>query len=81
MDGVLFKVNFEKSYNKVNCSFLQQSLCMKGMPPLRCEWVSRFVQGGRVGIRINDDIGHYFQTLKDLCQGDPLSPMLFNIVC
>jgi hypothetical protein len=33
-----------------------------------------------VGIRVNDDIGHYFQTLKGLCQGDPLSPLLFNIV-
>ena len=33
-----------------------------------------------MGIRVNDDIGHYFQTLKDLRQGDPLSPILFNIV-
>jgi hypothetical protein len=33
-----------------------------------------------VGIRVNDDIGHYFQTLKGLRQGDPLSPILFNIV-
>jgi hypothetical protein len=38
------------------------------------------VQGGSVGIRVNDDIGHYFQTRKGLCQGDPLSPMLLNIV-
>jgi hypothetical protein len=38
------------------------------------------VQGGSVGIRVNDDIGHYFQTLKGLRQGDPLSPILFNIV-
>jgi hypothetical protein len=33
-----------------------------------------------VGIKVNDDIGHYFQTLKGLRQGDPLSPVLFNIV-
>jgi hypothetical protein len=38
------------------------------------------VQGSSVGIRVNNDIGHYFQTLKGLRQGDPLSPILFNIV-
>jgi hypothetical protein len=38
------------------------------------------VQGDSVGIRVNDDIGHYFQTRKGLRQGDPLSPILFNIV-
>jgi hypothetical protein len=33
-----------------------------------------------VGIRVNDDVGHYFQTMKQLRQGDHLSPNLFNIV-
>jgi hypothetical protein len=33
-----------------------------------------------VEIRVNNDIGHSFQTLKGLRQGDPLSPILFNIV-
>ena len=29
---------------------------------------------------MNDDIGHYFQSKKGLRQGDPLSPILFNLV-
>jgi hypothetical protein len=47
------------------------------------EWhnlIRNFVQGGSVAIKVNDYTGHYFQTKKGLRQGDPLSPMLFNIV-
>jgi hypothetical protein len=53
---------------------------MKGFDSKWCKWTNCFVQGGSVGIRVNDDIGHYFQTRKGLRQGDPLPPMLFNIV-
>lgn len=80
LDGVLFKIDFEKAYDKVKWPFLQQSLRMKGFDPIWCDWISRLVQGGSVGIKMNDDIGHFFQTQKGLRQGDPLSPLLFNIV-
>jgi hypothetical protein len=33
-----------------------------------------------VGIKINDQVGPNFQTKKELHQGDPLSPLLFNVV-
>jgi hypothetical protein len=38
------------------------------------------IWGGHVGIKINDQVGPNFQTKKGLRQGDPLSPLLFNIV-
>ena len=49
---------------------------MKGFPD---EWralIHSFVSGGSVAIKVNDDIGKYFQTKKGLRQGDPLSPIL-----
>ena len=38
------------------------------------------MQGGSVGIKVNENIGHYFQTMKGLRQGDHMSPIMFNIV-
>jgi hypothetical protein len=80
LDGVLFKIDFQKAYDKVKWPFLQQALRLKGFEHKFCELIASFVQGGSVGIKVNDDIGHYFQTRKGLHQGDPLSPLLFNIV-
>jgi hypothetical protein len=80
LDGILLKIDFEKAYDKVNWGFLQQTMRMKGFDPKWCRWVHEFIRRGSVGIRVNDDIGHCFQTKKGPRQGDPLSPILFNII-
>jgi hypothetical protein len=79
-DGVIFKIDFEKAYDKVKWPFLQQILRMKGFAPKWCRWIQSMVTGGSVGIKINDEIGPYFQTKRGLGQGDPMSPILFNII-
>jgi hypothetical protein len=33
-----------------------------------------------VGISLNGEPGNFFRTFKGLRQGDPLSPLLFNLV-
>src|SRR6266542_5106229 len=53
---------------------------MKGFSPKWCSWVQSFISGGSVAVNVNNEIGHYFQTRKGLRQGDPLSPLLFNII-
>ena len=41
-----------------------------------CEYIDKH----NVGVKVNDDIDHYFQAHKGLRQGDSMSPLLFNIV-
>jgi hypothetical protein len=53
---------------------------MKGFSNTWCQWIESFTQNGHVGIKLNDQVGQNFQTKKGLRQGDPLSPILFNIV-
>jgi hypothetical protein len=52
---------------------------MKGFSEEWCALIHNFVSGGSVTIKVNDDVGRYFQTQKGVRQGDPLLP-LFNIV-
>jgi len=79
-NSVIFKIDFEKAYDKVKWSFVRQTLEMKGFSSKWCNWVESFIKGGHVNVKINDQIGENFQTKKGLRQGDPLSPILFNIV-
>jgi hypothetical protein len=48
LDGVIIKLDFEKSYDKVNWSFLQQTLRMNGFSPLWCKWIDQIVRRGGV---------------------------------
>ena len=78
--GVIFKIDFEKAYDKVRWNFLFQTLRLKGFSHKLIEWIKSFISGGSVAINVNNEVGPYFQTKKGLRQGDPLSPILFNIV-
>jgi hypothetical protein len=79
-NGVILKLDFKKAYDKVKWPFLQQTLKMKGFSKKWCDWINQFVSKGSVAIKVNDDIGRYFQIKKGLRQGDPLWPILFNLV-
>ena len=52
---------------------------MKGFFTKWCQWIDSFIQGGRTGLKINDQIGPNFKTWKGLRQGDHLSLILFNV--
>jgi hypothetical protein len=53
---------------------------MKGFSEKWCQWINQIITKGSVGIKINDNVSRYFQTKKGLRQGDPLSPLLFNLI-
>ena len=80
LSGVILKLDFEKAYDKVRWPFLYQTLRMKGFSSKWISWIKTFISGGSVAVNVNDDIGDFFQTKKGLRQGDPLSPLLFNIM-
>jgi hypothetical protein len=53
-DGLIFKIDFEKAYVKINWSFVQQTLRMNGFSSTWCRWIASLMEGGHVGVKIND---------------------------
>jgi hypothetical protein len=43
LNGVILKLYFEKAYDKVKWSFLQQTLRMKGFSHVWCGWIDQRV--------------------------------------
>jgi len=77
---VILKLDFEKAYDKVSWPFLEEVMRRKGLDELWIHWINCAVKGGRVCIDLNGERGEFFRSFKGLRQGDPLSPLLFNLV-
>jgi hypothetical protein len=44
-----------------------------------CKWIKKVVNSGTLSVKVNDNMGSYFKSRKGVRQGDPLSPLLFNL--
>ena len=78
--GVFIKLDFGKAYDKVKWEFLEEVLHRKGFVEKWIQWINEAVRDGRVCIDLNGDRGEFFRSYKGLKHGDPLSPLLFNLV-
>jgi hypothetical protein len=78
-EGIILKLDFEKAYDKICWDFLFESLRLRGFNEKWCGWMKEVVTGGTVAVKINNKVGPYFVSKKGVRQGDPLSPILFNM--
>lgn len=78
--GIIFKLDFEKAYDRVQWSFLFEVLQRKGFNEKWVQWIKMATVEGRVAININGEVKDFFKTYRGVRQGDPLSPLLFNLV-
>ncbi|WVZ61434.1 hypothetical protein U9M48_011304 [Paspalum notatum var. saurae] len=67
--GLILKLDYEKAYDRV-----------KRFSPTWCAWVKSLVEGGSLGVVLNGEDNNFFKARKGLRQGDPISPLLFNLV-
>jgi hypothetical protein len=74
------KLDFENAYDKVSWGFLLNCITARGFNSTWCEWMEKILHNGIVAIKLNGQMGPNFPSYKGVRQGDPISPLLFNLV-
>ncbi|GKV29210.1 hypothetical protein SLEP1_g38156 [Rubroshorea leprosula] len=80
MESFLFKVDFEKAFDKVCWEFIDYMLSRLGFNIIWRGWIQECLQSSMISVLINGSPTRQFRVGKGLRQGDPLSPFLFLIV-
>ncbi|RVW52726.1 LINE-1 retrotransposable element ORF2 protein [Vitis vinifera] len=79
-EGVVFKIDFEKTYDHVKWDFLDHVLEKKGFSAKWRSWMRGCLSSVSYAIIVNGNAKGWVKATRGLRQGDPLSPFLFTIV-
>lgn len=77
--GIIIKLDIEKTFDKINWSFLLSVLNLKGFPHIWIDWIKACISSVSYSILLNGKSRGFIQVKRGICQGDPLSPFLFII--
>jgi hypothetical protein len=66
MEGLVFKIDYEKAYDRVNLDFLYEVLHLRGFSPFWIRLVKQLTTCGSVGVKINEVESEFFTTGKGL---------------
>ncbi|GAU22999.1 hypothetical protein TSUD_98280 [Trifolium subterraneum] len=74
---ILFKVDFEKTYDSVDWGYLETVMRQMAFPTLWRKWIRECVSTATASVLVNGSPTDEFPLERGLRQGDPLSPFMF----
>ena len=77
---LVFKVDYERAYDSVSWGFLSYMMRRLGFCSKWISWIEGCLRSATISVLVNGSPTKEFTPHRGLRQGDPLAPLLFNIV-
>lgn len=77
--AIFMKLDFAKAFDSIEWDFLYKVLEARGFPPRWIAWIKSLLNTATSRVIINGGVSEFFIHKRGLRQGDPLSPLLFNL--
>lgn len=78
--GVVFKIDFEKAFDSIGWNYVYEVLKKMKFGSRWVKWIKSIFESSRISVLVNGNPTKEFSPCNGLRQGDPLSPLLFNLV-
>ena len=73
------QIDIRKAFNTMRWDFLIKVMKNFGFSDTFCSWIDNILNSPRISILVNGQPVGFFGCSRGVRQGDPLSPLLFNI--